>query len=105
MIMEGKLIIDEWFVREAEADMVKKYQSLLIAKFFMKDFKRAMIIMRRAVVNKCDNLVIFVIYLTETVEGSKIEKGGSSNVMGIIYPLVGSAKNWRVGVPVLSPVA
>ena len=48
MIMEGKLIIDEWFVREAEADMVKKYQSLLIAKFFMKDFKRAMIIMRRA---------------------------------------------------------
>ena len=86
MIMKGKLIIVEWFVREAESNMVKKYQSLLIAKFFMKDFKRAMIIMRRAVVNKCDNLVIIVIYLTETVEGPKIGEGGSSNVVGIIYP-------------------
>ena len=75
MIMEGKLIISEWFVREAESNMVKKYQSLLIAKFFMKDFKRAMIIMRRAVVNKCDNLVIFFIYLKETVEGPKIGEG------------------------------
>ena len=73
--MEGKLIVNEWFVREAEANMVKKYQSLLIAKFFMKDFKRAMIIMRRAVVNKFDNLVIIVIYLTETVEGPKIGEG------------------------------
>ena len=73
--MKGKLIIDEWFVREAEADMVKKYQSLLITKFFMKDFKRTMIIMRRAVVNKCDNLVIILIYLTETVEGPKIGEG------------------------------
>ena len=73
--MKGKLIIDGWFVREAEADMVKKYQSLLIAKFFMKDFKRAMIIMRRAVVNKCNNLVIIVIYRTETVQGPKIGEG------------------------------
>ena len=55
--------------------MVKKYQSLLITKFFMKDFKRTMIIMRRAVVNKCDNLVIILIYLTETVEGPKIGEG------------------------------
>ena len=86
MIMKGKLIIVEWFVREAKSDMVKKYQSLLIAKFFMKDFKSAMIIMRRAVVNKCDNLVNIVIYLTEAVEGPKIGEGGSSNVVGIIYP-------------------
>ena len=75
MIMEGKLIIDEWFVRETKSNMVKKYQSLRIAKFFMKDFKRAMIIMRRTVVNKCDNLVIIVIYLTETVECPKIGEG------------------------------
>jgi hypothetical protein len=34
-----------------------------------------MIIMRRAVVNKCDNLVIIVIYRTETVEGPKIGEG------------------------------
>ena len=75
MIMEGKLIIVEWLVRKAKSNMVKKYQSLRIAKFFMKDFKRAMIIMRRAVANKCDNLVIIVIYLTETVEGPKIGEG------------------------------
>ena len=73
--MEGKLIIVEWLVRKAKSNMVKKYQSLRIAKFFMKDFKRAMIIMRRAVANKCDNLVIIVIYLTETVEGPKIGEG------------------------------
>ena len=80
--MEGKLIIDEWFVREAEADMVKKYQSLLISKFFMKDFKRAMIIMRRAVVNKCDNC-----YLPNRGSGrSKNRGGGTINVVGIIHP-------------------